>query len=103
MNDLTEHQTQTLARGLAEFDRSRRRRRLRRRSVVGLASLAVAAVAASVLLVRAPQGNALPAYVEIIKDDRALTEELALASACERFERNAGRLVVLECVAPGTH
>jgi hypothetical protein len=99
MNDLTEHQAQTLARGLAELDRTHRRRR--RRSVVGLASLAVAALAAAILLVEAPQGGALPAYVEIIEDDRALTEELALASACERFERSAGRLVVLECSAPG--
>jgi uncharacterized membrane protein affecting hemolysin expression len=102
MNDLTDHQLQTLARGLAEFEHAHRRRR--RRSVGAVASLAVAAaaaVAAAMLMVRAPDRHALPAYVEIIADDRVLTEELALASACERVERSAGRLVVLECTAPG--
>jgi hypothetical protein len=51
------------------------------------------------LLVPAARIAALPAYVELIEDDRALAEELSFAYACERFERNDGRLIVLECAA----
>jgi hypothetical protein len=59
----------------------------------------VAGIAAAMLLAPTARIAALPAYVELIEDDRALAEELSLAYACERFERNDGRLVVLECAA----
>jgi hypothetical protein len=100
MNDLTEHQTQTLARGLEEFDRAHRRRRfIRAGATLVVAVVVVAGIAAAMLLVPAARIAALPAYVELIEDDRALAEELSLAYACERFERNDGRLIVLECAA----
>jgi hypothetical protein len=102
MNDLTEHQTQTLARGLEEFERAHRRRRFIRAGaplVVAVAVAVVAGIAAAMLLAPTARIAALPAYVELIEDDRALAEELSLAYACERFERNDGRLVVLECAA----
>jgi hypothetical protein len=101
MNDLTEHQTQTLARGLEEFDRAHRRRRrfIRAGATLVVAVVVVAGIAAAMLLVPAARIAALPAYVELIEDDRALAEELSFAYACERFERNDGRLIVLECAA----
>ena len=100
MNDLTEHQTQTLARGLEEFERAHRRRRfIRAGAPLVVAVAVVAGIAAAMLLVPAARIAALPAYVELIEDDRALAEELSLAYACERFERNDGRLIVLECAA----
>jgi hypothetical protein len=101
MNDLTEHQTQTLARGLEEFDRAhRRRRRFKRAGATLVVAVAVVAgIAAAMFLAPTARIAALPAYVELIEDDRALAEELSLAYACERFERNDGRLIVLECAA----
>jgi hypothetical protein len=100
MNDLTEHQTQTLARGLEEFDRAHRRRRfIRAGAPLVVAVAVVAGIAAAMLLAPTARIAALPAYVELIEDDRALAEELSLAYACERFERNDGRLIVLECAA----
>jgi hypothetical protein len=100
MNDLTEHQTQTLARGLEEFERAHRRRRfIRAGAPLVVAVAVVAGIAAAMLLAPTARIAALPAYVELIEDDRALAEELSLAYACERFERNDGRLVVLECAA----
>ena len=45
------------------------------------------------------EAPALPAYVEIIDTDLALTGELHLARACERIERTDGQFRVLECVA----
>jgi hypothetical protein len=100
MNDLTEHQTQTLARGLEEFERAHRRRRfIRAGAPLVVAVAVVAGIAAAMLLAPTARIAALPAYVELIEDDRALAEELSLAYACERFERNDGRIVVLECAA----
>jgi hypothetical protein len=100
MNDLTEHQTQTLARGLEEFERAHRRRRFIRAGAPLVVAVAVAAgIAAAMLLAPAARIASLPAYVELIEDDRALAEELSFAYACERFERNDGRLIVLECAA----
>lgn len=100
MNDLNERQTQTLARGLEEFERAHRRRRfIRAGAPLVVAVAVVAGIAAAMLLAPAARIAALPAYVELIEDDRALAEELSLAYACERFERNDGRLIVLECAA----
>jgi hypothetical protein len=100
MNDLTEHQTQTLARGLEEFERAHRRRRfIRAGAPLVVAVAVVAGIAAAMLLAPTARIAALPAYVELIEDDRALAEELSFAYACERFERNDGRLIVLECAA----
>jgi len=102
MNDLTPGQHRILARGLDAFDHAARRRRLLRGSVRTIAALALAA--ACVVAVRsaiAPPASGLPAYVEIIRDDRQLAAELAHANACERFERAAGRLLVVECAAHG--
>ena len=100
MNDLAEHQTQTLARGLEEFERAHRRRRfIRAGAPLVVAVAVVAGIAAAMLLAPTARIAALPAYVELIEDDRALAEELSLAYACERFERNDGRLIVLECAA----
>ncbi|NBX24750.1 MAG: hypothetical protein EBQ99_01645 [Planctomycetes bacterium] len=67
--------------------------------------LAVAvAMGAAIMLSRSartlPVG--LPEYVQIITDDPQLAAELALANACERFERTEGRLVVVECTLPGS-
>ena len=100
MNTLTPRQHAALARGLAAFDRSARRRRIRRVALRVTAACAV--VAACVLAVRlavTPPAAGLPAYVEIIRDDRQLAAELAHANACERFERAAGRLLVVECAS----
>jgi hypothetical protein len=108
---LTDEQRRALDRGLAEFDRSIRRRRSRRRALSGtLATLAVVVVAliatrvglgpnrddARTLIVRSP----LPAYVELIRDDAQLTLELELASACERIGRQGGEIYVVECARP---
>ena len=100
MNDLTEHQTQTLARGLEEFERAHRRRRfIRAGAPLVVAVAVVAGIAAAMFLAPTARIAALPAYVELIEDDRALAEELSLAYACERLERNDGRLIVLEYAA----
>ena len=100
MNDLTPSQHRILARGLDAFDHAARRRRLRRAAVRTIAAAALAA--ACIVAVRsavAPPASGLPAYVEIIRDDRQLAAELAHANACERFERAAGRLLVVECAS----
>jgi hypothetical protein len=100
MNDLTPAQHRILARGLDAFGHAARRRRLRQGAVRTIAAAALAA--ACIVAVRsaiAPPASGLPAYVEIIRDDRQLAAELAHANACERFERAAGRLLVVECAA----
>lgn len=100
MTNLSEHRKQTLSRGIAEFEAAHRRRR-RRRSIASVATLSLAVAGAAVMLLLSPGRPALPSYVEVITDDPSLAEELALARACERFERNAGRLVVVECAVQG--
>jgi hypothetical protein len=101
MTKLTDRQQRVLDRGLDALDAAHRRRRRARtslRAAVALASL-VAGATATYRLAR-PARPALPAYVEIITDDPQLASELALANACERFERDRGRLVVVECLVP---
>lgn len=101
MNTLTDRQQATLARGLSAFDESTRRRRTRRRALQG--TLAVVALGGVGLMLHRwndASSSALPAYVEIISDDRQLTAELELADACERVNRNEGRIVVVECMIP---
>lgn len=92
---------QVLARGLAAFDESARRRRTRRVAArVALATLLLAAGGLVVVRTVRPAASGLPAYVEILVDDRQLTAELELANACERIGRVEGRLVVVECAVP---
>lgn len=100
MNTLTDRQQATLARGLSAFDESTRRRRMRRRALQG--TLAVVALGGAGLMFSRwnDASSTLPAYVEIITDDRQLTAELELADACERVHRNEGRVVVVECMIP---
>ncbi len=103
MNDA---QRQMLDRGLAEFDRAVRGRR-RRRTAATTAALVLLVVSAAAIAFRATSGprpaehvlagRPLPAYVELITDDRQLTVELELASACERIGRREGRIYVVEC------
>lgn len=102
MTDLTPRQDRTLALGIAAFDAAARRRRIRR-GALRTAAFAAVATACVVALRQpaAPAAPSLPAYVEIIEDDRQLAAELALARACERIERSAGRLLVVECSAQG--
>lgn len=101
MNTLTDRQQATLARGLSAFDESTRRRRTRRRALQGtLAVLALGGVGLVLHRLNDAPSTALPAYVEIITDDRQLAAELELADACERVNRNEGRLVVVECMIP---
>ena len=101
MNGLNEHERRMLAAGLSAFDEATRRRRRRRNAVRAAAAIALAAatglVTARALRTAPP---ALPSYLEIIADDRQLAAELTLANACERFERNELRLVVVECLHP---
>jgi hypothetical protein len=108
----TERRQATLERGLAEFDRTVRRRYVRRRVVrFTLSSLAIVLVV--VIATRfgtdgsrsndgaVLAGRPLPRYVEVIRDDAQLTLELELASACERIGRGAGgRVYVVECSLP---
>ena len=102
MNELNEIERRMLASGLSAFDEATRRRRHRRIAGRAVAAIALAAAAGLVTAraLRAP-APALPPYVEIIADDRQLAAELTLANACERFERNDLRLVVVECTHPG--
>lgn len=103
MNDLTPRQRQTLDRGLATLRASSRARRSRRRTFVASAlasSLILTGLAVGWL--RRTDAAGLPAYVEIITDDRHLAAELEMANACERVSRDEGRLLVVECTAPGT-
>lgn len=106
--DLPTNQRAVLERGLAEFDRTVRRRHTRRRVVrIALSSVAVVTIALIAMRFAAPPrgprgpvqivGRSLPSYVEVIRDDDHLTAELELASACERIGRSAGRIYVVEC------
>lgn len=101
MTDLTAPERTLLARGLKEFDAASRRRRRRRRVATVIASgLGLAAAVAAATLLLDPSRPPLPEYVEIIPDDAQLSAELALANACERFERQDVRLLVVECAVP---
>jgi len=101
MNPLTDSQQAALARGLAAFDQSARRRRVRRQAV-RFGSVAAVLSVCAVLAHRAsvPVSDGLPASVELVRDDAQLSAELEFANACERFNRTDGRLVVLECMLP---
>lgn len=105
----TERRQATLERGLAEFDRTVRRRYVRRRVVrFTLSSFAIVLVVVIATRFGTSDGRSrdaavlagrpLPRYVEVIRDDAQLTLELELASACERIGRGAGgRVYVVEC------
>ena len=97
MNNLTERQQQVLSRGLASFDAATRARRIRRSAALAVSAVAVLAIATVVGVRLLQPPPSLPAYVEIIRDDPQLSSELALANACERFERSQGRFTVVEC------
>lgn len=102
MHSLTDRQQSILANGLSAFDEATRRRRIRRRVVRGALVALVAGSVGLLMLLRPNQtaGPQLPAYVELIRDDQQLAAELELANACERVNRNEGRLVVVECMVP---
>jgi predicted secreted protein len=100
MNQLTSRQQDMLVKGLSAFEAASRRRRTLRiaaRTTVTAALVAIGVFTGIRLL--QTEAPALPAYVEIIDTDLALTGELHLARACERIERTDGQLRVLECVA----
>ena len=101
MRELSDLRRQVLQRGLREFDQALRARRFRRRAMLVCAA-ALLAGAGSLLITQGASapGTRLPQYVQIITDDPQLAAELALANACERFERADGRLVVVECTLP---
>jgi hypothetical protein len=101
MNTLNDSQLKTLSLGLASFDAAARRRRAIRRATQGTAAAALV-VACAVVAGRVLRSEAsrLPDYVEIVANDAQLTGELELANACERFDRNDGRLLVIECARP---
>lgn len=102
MNELTERRQQVLSRGLAAFDAAvARRSRVRRAARLAVAVAVLLAAGLAVTWAVRPARPVLPAYVELITDDPQLASELALAHACERFERTQGRLVVVECAAHG--
>lgn len=107
---LTPDRQAALDRGLQAFDRRVAVRRVHRRIVRGVTSLAVVASLAwlaarysahpdggRIVVHRAP----LPTYVEIIHDDIQLAAELDRANACERIGRRGGDIYVVECTRPG--
>jgi hypothetical protein len=104
---MKEHQRIALERGLVEFDRAVAGRRTRRRAI-GFAAFVLVAGSAAFVATRAAMRTAvnqpLPSYVEVITSDAQLSNELELASACERIDRREGRVYVVECTraaAPG--
>lgn len=98
MNRLNESQQKMLALGLAAFDAAARRRRTFRRATQGVVAAAMVVACAVVAgRVRGTEAARLPDYVEFIANDAQLTAELELANACERIDRDDGRLLVIEC------
>jgi len=88
-----------LERGLAEFDRAARRRRMRRRTgALMLMALALGGASWIGSIAGGPNRPAhLPSYVQIITDLELVALELDLAGACERVAEREGHLYVVEC------
>ena len=101
MNTLTESQQKALSQGLVAFDAAAPRRRAVRRLTRGTVAgaLVVACVVLAGRAIRTPL-DPLPAYLEIIAEDSDLAGELEVANACERIDREDGRLLVIECTLP---